>query len=104
MNAFFTVCQIFYWTGIFPKACEYPEKSKLTENVDKSNLKLNLDCDHSTLPTYTPEKQLTKSEKESIANKYGFSTGYINPISDDYIIYNKDNNNFSENSFINFNF
>lgn len=102
MNAFFTVCQIFYWSGIFSKAWEYPEKS--IKNTDISNLKLNLDCNHDLLPTYTSEKELTKSEKESIANKYGFSTGYVNPVSDDFIIYNKDNDNFSENSFINFNF
>lgn len=99
MSAFFTVCQIFYWSGIFPKALEYPEK--LTKDTDISNLKLNLDYDHSKLPIYTPEKELTKSEKESIANKYGFSTGYIDTMSNSFIVYDTDNN-FSKNSFINF--
>lgn len=97
---FFNVCQIFYLAGIFPKAWEYPEKIKLDkQHNDISNFKLNLNNDISDLPVYTTKKDLTQSEQESIANKYGFSTGYFNHVSSKYVTYDDEQ---SDNNFVTF--
>lgn len=97
---FFNVCQIFYLTGIFPKAWEYPEKIKLDkQHNDISNFKLNLNNDISDLPVYTTKKDLTRSEQESIANKYGFSTGYFNHTSNKFVTYDDEQ---SDNNFVTF--
>lgn len=101
MNAFFTVCQIFYWTGIFPKALEFPTVSISNNNIDFSNVKL--DTDLIMCPTEASKKELSQLEKENIANGYGFSTGYNKDILEKYIIYDEDKgNNFISNNFITF--
>lgn len=82
MNPFFAVCNILYWTDKLAES--YVPSTPISYN-NESRISINDNISLPKINTSSPiNNESSDFEKERTANKYGYSTGYVNCVNDSY--------------------